>query len=742
MPPIKRRRFLQGTGAALATLGFSQFELQHHALRYAKVLAQGTPRKRALLVGISDYLAIREGSGWAALPGAVNDVAMQRELLVHRFGFKPGDVKLLTNQNATRKNILGEFEDLIQWSQPGDVVVIHYSGHGSTVDDPDLLFEDNLNGTLVPWDSELPPGGGPVDDITSGTLFLLIRALKTENVTVVLDSCYAGGGTRGNLVIRSRPGQAELLLKGNPDGGKFVASQIEQDYQTRQLTEQKLLREAWLQERRAGLAKGVALVAAQRNQEAADASFAGDAHAGVFTYALTRYLWQQTRNEAMGPVLIATKDRTARLLSTLDGKPHHQTPEFQEKPKSGNQQKPTYFLTDFVGPQRQAAEAVVTQSEGNQVQILLNGVEPQVLETFGKGARLNLVNARGEAIGTVEITGRSQLSAQGTVKLKAPGTIAPGALLQERSRIIPPDWTLRIGLDPSLGSEVAIAKAELPNIQARIEPVPLLQQEVHYILGRMTQPVYDALRQRQVANVPAVGSLGLFYSGLELLPESFGQPGESVKVALEQRLQSKFKFLLAARLLKLTLNATSSRLRVKAAVRVANMRDVAAQVVAVRGGQAVTQIPVASSQKQIRIGQNIQIAVQNQEKRDLYFAVVLFSINGEVEPLSFGPAQIIAGQTLFLPDASRNESPIILDPPPGTVEVMVVFSTTSLERAIAQLKILSENRTTNRPEVAISTVSTLLDDLAGTRSDGNQPQARRLDPQQMAALSVTFEIIQ
>jgi len=735
MVSIKRRQFLQGAGAALATLGFTQLELQQHSLRYAKVLAQSTPRKRALLVGISDYLSIREGSGWGVLPGAVNDVEMQRELLVHRFGFQSSDVRCLKNEKAKRENILGELNDLIQWAKPGDVVVIHYSGHGSTVDDPDRTFKDNLNGTLVPWDSDLPPGGGEVNDITSGTLFLLLRALKTENVTVVLDSCYAGGGTRGNLVIRARPGQAELLLRGNQDGAKLVASQQERDYQTQKLVEQKLSRATWIQERQDGLAKGVALVAAQRNQEAADATFAGDAHAGVFTYALTRYLWQQTQNESMGTVLVAAKAKTERLLSTLDGKKHSQTPEFQEKPNSGNQQKPTYFLSDFAAKQGQSAEAVVTQVEGNEVQILLNGVEPQVLETFGKGASLTLVNAKGEAIDTVEITERNQLRAKGTVKLKTSGQIAPGALLQERSRLIPPDWTLRIGLDPSLGSEAAIAKAELPKIQARLEPVPLLQQEVHYILGRMTQPVYDALQQRKLANVPTVGSLGLFYSGLEILPDSFDKPGESVKKALEQRLQPKFKFLLAGRLLKLMLNPISTRLNVKAAVKVAGAKEFAAQVIAVRGGQNAPLVAGASA-KQIRVGEPIQIVVENNEPKDLHCAIVFLSADGEVQPLPF--TSIVPTKTAIVLPGEKGK--VTVEPPLGVAEVMVVFSTTSLDQAIAQLKILSETRGDDRGEKAVATVDTLLDDLAGTRGGRDQPQERRLDPHQMAALSVTFEI--
>jgi len=734
MPFIKRRQFLQAAGATLTTLGFNQLEMQNHALRYAKVLAQSTPRKRALLVGISDYLAIREGSGWAALPGAVNDVEMQRELLVHRFGFKPDDVRLITNENAKRENILHEFEDLIQRAKPGDVIVIHYSGHGSTVDDPDRTFKDNLNGTLVPWDSDLPPSGGEVNDITSGTLFLLIRALKTENVTVVLDSCYAGGGTRGNLVIRARPGQAELLLRGNQGSAKLVASQQERDYQTQKLAEQKLSRATWIQERQDGLAKGVALVAAQRNQEAADATFAGDAHAGVFTYALTRYLWQQTQNESMGTVLVAAKAKTERLLSTMDGKKHSQTPEFQEKPNSGNQQKPTYFLSDFAAKQGQSAEAVVTQVEGNEVQILLNGVEPQVLETFGKGASLTLVNTKGEAIGTVEITERNQLSAKGTVKLKTPGQIAPGALLQERSRLVPPDWTLRIGLDPSLGSEAAIAKAELPKIQARLEPVPLLQQEVHYILGRMTQPVYDALQQRKLANVPTVGSLGLFYSGLEILPDSFDKPGESVKKALEQRLQPKFKFLLAGRLLKLMLNPISTRLNVKAAVKVAGSKEFAAQAIAVRGGGQAAMLKVEPSARQICVNDKIQVIVENNEAKPLNCAVVFLSADGEVLPLPF-TSVVPAGRTIAIPG---DKATVTVAPPFGMAEVMVIFSTASLDQAIAQLKILSESRGDDRAEQAVSTVGTLLNDLAGTRSSS---QPKELDPKLMAALSVTFEII-
>jgi hypothetical protein len=437
----------------------------------------------------------------------------------------------------------------------------------------------------------------------------------------------------------------------------------------------------------------------------------------------------------MGTVLVAAQDKTKRFLSTMDGKVHHQVPEFQEKPNSGNKQKQTFFLPDFLPQQRQSAEAVVTSVDGNEVQMLLTGVEPQIVETFSKGSSLNLVNVQGEAIGTVEISDRTQLRASGIVKLNQPGTIAPGALLQEKSRVIPQDWTLRIGLDESLGNEMAIAQAKLPEIQPQIDPVPLLKQEVHYILGRMTPAIHKALSEGQAPYIPEMNSLGLFYPGLEPLVNSFGRSGESVTQALSQRLVPKFKFLLAGRLLKLTLNPASTKLNVKAAVKIAGMKDLVGQIVAIRGGQTAPSI--AESANQVRVGQQIQIVVENNESRDLQCAIVFLSPNGEVE--AFPVTSVVpAKSSIVIPG---DKSTVTICPPLGMAEVMVILSTSSLDNAIAQLKILSETRGDGQGEQSLSSINTLLDDLAVTRSASTQSQERRLDPQKIAALSVNFQII-
>jgi hypothetical protein len=55
MTGSSRRHFLQFAGSTLATLGLSQLNIQQQADRYGKVLAQSTPRKLALLVGINQY---------------------------------------------------------------------------------------------------------------------------------------------------------------------------------------------------------------------------------------------------------------------------------------------------------------------------------------------------------------------------------------------------------------------------------------------------------------------------------------------------------------------------------------------------------------------------------------------------------------------------------------------------------------------------------------------------------------
>lgn len=177
MSPIKRRHFLQFAGSSLAAIGLSQLDLIRQANSYNQVLAQGTRRKLALLVGVNNYPA-----GISSLRGCLNDVEMQYELLVNRYGFNCHDIVRITDDTElkpTRENILTVFEEhLIKQAKPGDIVVFHYSGHGSLVLDPDPIPEFGANnGTLIPYDART---GDAVNDIMGKTIFFAHVCVKNR----------------------------------------------------------------------------------------------------------------------------------------------------------------------------------------------------------------------------------------------------------------------------------------------------------------------------------------------------------------------------------------------------------------------------------------------------------------------------------------------------------------------------------------------------------------------------------
>lgn len=398
---ISRRQLFQFAGSALATLGISQLNVQQQGDRYGRVLAKSTPRKLALLIGINQYQKL-------PLEGCINDVQLQRHLLIHRFGFNPKDIYTLTDEKATRQGILDAFDEyLIKQAKPRDVVVYHYSGHGSLVRDPDPIITDiknensGLNGTFVPADSLLPEGypeqGGVVKDIMGHTLFLLMSAVKSENFTAVLDSCFSGAATR-KFRVRARQG-----------GKKIEISPLEKAYQEQWLSRLKLSREAFVQKYRAGVAKGVVLAATAPNQFAVDAQLNGF-KAGAFTYSLTRYLWQQT----------STVDQAMTSVVQQIPEWFEQTPRYEVKANSEYEKSSPYFINS----PRPTADAVVTEVKGSQARLWLGGID---LATIAQGTVFTVVGDKKGTSGRLMLQSREGLLGVATVE----GVVEPGALLQK-----------------------------------------------------------------------------------------------------------------------------------------------------------------------------------------------------------------------------------------------------------------------------------------------------------------------
>ncbi len=173
--------------------------------------------KIALLMGINKYQYI------SGLKGAVNDVELMKITLIIKFGFKEENIMCLISDDnlqtnlPTRDNILLAFTNLIQQVKrnPGAVVTIHYSGHGSVQPNPN--HPTGQNETIVPCDSgRLKKDGGlieddsqvlPSTDITDEEIRAFLSELSqyAAHVSVIFDSCHSESITRDpTKLVRAR----------------------------------------------------------------------------------------------------------------------------------------------------------------------------------------------------------------------------------------------------------------------------------------------------------------------------------------------------------------------------------------------------------------------------------------------------------------------------------------------------------------------------------------------------------
>jgi hypothetical protein len=712
------------------------------------------------------------------LRGCLNDVELQAELLVHRFGFNKQDNKqdiVVVSDNAetndlkpTRANILRVFQEhLIEQAKPGDVVVFHYSGHGSLVKDPDPLDTPecrranncHLNGTLVPSDPLPAQGRGSeivVSDIMGRTLFLLMDAIATENLTVILDSCYSGASTRGNAVVRTAPSRL------GRNGETLVASAEEIEYQKQWLARLNLPVDKFQKRREAGIAKGVALGSASRNQEALDVPF-GDFHAGAFTYLLTRYLWQLPANQTT-VTMQANLRRSTKAEASLRG--YEQVPVVEVKPQSNNGQKPFYFL-DFTAP---VAEAVVTNTTSDRIEFWLGGISSQHLESAN--TVFTLLDPSGNALRdrsgqpiALQQTSRSRgsLLGYGTLPPEQMSAVQPGMLLRERIVGIPANPTLKIGLDASLGNQMERARQALETALgdrsvSRIEVLAVDgRSSVDYILGRLSEDY-----QRQLAttedNLPPLDSLGIFTPVLSPVSGSFGRVGESATAAVN-RLKPKLKLLLAGKILQ-DLATPASDLQVTGEIFAVSGNGPRIQL-ASRGARerGLGVEAIAPTSEPFPAGEAIQLTVENLEARELYLSCLAIDAGGNIAVLYPAhwdapeeAARIDRNSALTIP-RPEDEMELILRGA-GFVELLTLISTQPLRNVLRALQTIARGRGVKRGFLPVgnddplAVLGNLLGDLDELSRSSREvatvaPRStaqRSLDTSTLAAFSTVIEV--
>ena len=166
--------------------------------------------KKALLVGINRYRI-----PGADLRGCVNDVKNLRTVLTTYCGFAGKDIKTLTDYAATTKAMRDAIATLVKGAKKGDVLLLHYSGHGANVPDKNGDEADRRDEILCPTDLDWKD---PLLDDWLRTTFDRLPA--GVNFTVIMDCCHSGTNTRAIL-----PPDAPVIPRYLPNPWDLMATE-------------------------------------------------------------------------------------------------------------------------------------------------------------------------------------------------------------------------------------------------------------------------------------------------------------------------------------------------------------------------------------------------------------------------------------------------------------------------------------------------------------------------------------
>lgn len=266
--------------------------------------------KRALLVGLNHYPDPVNN-----LKGCVNDILMTSEHLQKNYGFAVEDIRVLADERATTANIRERLAWLASDIRPGDVLVFHYSGHGSQVRDRDgEELKDHLDEIICPYDLNWDD---PITDDELGKVFANIP--DGASVTVMLDSCHSGSGLKA---FEPMPRRYKFLVPP-PDifhrsGPEFVNEGVNRSVTMMQRAK-PIIHIVPLAKSLADKQKAVLVAACRANELSADAWIDGDYHG-----ALTYYFWTAVQTVGWKATYKQAWEKTSQLLKTNEYQQHPQ----------------------------------------------------------------------------------------------------------------------------------------------------------------------------------------------------------------------------------------------------------------------------------------------------------------------------------------------------------------------------------------------------------------------------------
>lgn len=153
--------------------------------------------KRALVIGLGE----QQDKAWNKINGD-KDVPLVQGMLKSA-GFR--SVTTLVNRQATKSGIVGAFKRMTASCKHGDVVYIHYSGHGQQMTDVHNDEKDGLDECWIPYDAYRKASATYHGEkhLTDDELNVYLNAIRHKigargKLLVVIDACHSGDGTRGD----------------------------------------------------------------------------------------------------------------------------------------------------------------------------------------------------------------------------------------------------------------------------------------------------------------------------------------------------------------------------------------------------------------------------------------------------------------------------------------------------------------------------------------------------------------
>ena len=387
----------------------------------------------ALLVGINDYSNPENAAGSEAnLQGCVNDMeAWQRyvEKRAEETGYQL-HLKTLKNEQATRQAIIDGFQQHLSRAQQDDVVLFFFAGHGSQEKaDPFFWGEepDHLNETLVCYDSRRPGGFDLADKELDNLIWEVTR--NEPSITVILDCCHSGSGTR------------ELWER------RLETRMDDRALDTYVFADKRNQRSSSLGVQ---LLKGRhVLLAACRDCETAKETILEDEHHGVFSASLLKVLGQSTRE-------LTHQEMWELVRHEMKGKTYEQTPQLEVLPEEAASDRHRLFLSQEV----QDAEGIFTLAyDAEQKAWLVDGGAVQGWPE-GQGDLEIEFEIYPYATSLDRIQERERCSCVGNAHAVAVGTTQTSVALKGTNPLV-----------PKMLYKALLTKAPLPSIAVYLEGI-------------------------------------------------------------------------------------------------------------------------------------------------------------------------------------------------------------------------------------------------------------------------------